>query len=116
MFHSRDLRDSLRPFARLHSPDQHEIFVQGLLSKFNKRIKSLKYYLNWKKEIVDADIIVFVLLSVEHFLKKEIVSLQEYRSAGICTRKGTCMQNSEDHVYTFSLSIVKNLYWRQCKE
>ncbi|XP_020619851.1 transcriptional adapter 2-alpha-like isoform X1 [Orbicella faveolata] len=52
----RDLRDSLRPFARLHSPDQHEIFVQGLL--------------------------------MENFLKKEIVSLQEYRSAGICTRKG----------------------------
>lgn len=52
----RELRDSLRPFARLHSPDQHEIFVQGLL--------------------------------MESFLKKEVVSLQEYRSVGIRTRKG----------------------------
>lgn len=37
--------------------------------------------------------IVVVFISVENFLKKEIVSLQEYRSAGICTRKGTCVQN-----------------------
>lgn len=29
----RDLREKLRPFARLHSPDEHEMFVQGLLSK-----------------------------------------------------------------------------------
>ena len=35
----RELREKLRPIARLHSPDEHEIFVQGLLSKthsFNK--------------------------------------------------------------------------------
>ena len=33
MVFGRDLREKLRPFARLHSPDEHEIFVQGLLSK-----------------------------------------------------------------------------------
>ncbi|KAJ7382127.1 Transcriptional adapter 2-alpha [Desmophyllum pertusum] len=55
----RDLCDRLRPFTRLHSPDEHEIFVQGLL--------------------------------METFLKKEIVSLQEYRSAGIRTRNGAAV-------------------------
>ncbi|XP_029204552.1 transcriptional adapter 2-alpha-like isoform X2 [Acropora millepora] len=52
----RELREKLRPIARLHSPDEHEIFVQGLL--------------------------------MESFLKKEIIKLQEYRSEGICTKKG----------------------------
>lgn len=52
----RDLRESLRPFCRLLSPEQHEMFVQGLL--------------------------------MENFLKRQVTSLQEYRSAGICTRKG----------------------------
>ena len=32
-----------------------------------------------------------ISFSVETFLKKEIVSLQEYRSAGIRTRNGMCI-------------------------
>ncbi|KXJ14760.1 Leucine-rich repeat-containing protein 74A [Exaiptasia diaphana] len=51
----RDLRDSLRPFARLQSSDEHEKLVQGM--------------------------------QLENYLKREILSLQEYRMAGIKTKK-----------------------------
>lgn len=42
----RELREKLRPLARLHSPDEHEMFVQGLLmEKFlKKEIMKLQEY------------------------------------------------------------------------
>ncbi|XP_020899749.2 transcriptional adapter 2-alpha [Exaiptasia diaphana] len=55
----RDLRDSLRPFARLQSSDEHEKLVQGM--------------------------------QLENYLKREILSLQEYRMAGIKTKKGAAV-------------------------
>ena len=72
MFHFRDLRDSLRPFARLHSPDEHEIFVQGLLSKFNQRIRNLKYYINnniYRKTML---MLLLVFFQWKIFLRKKL--------------------------------------------
>ena len=37
----RELRENLRPFTRLHSPDEHEVFVQGLLSKIHSCTNSI---------------------------------------------------------------------------
>lgn len=70
MFHFRDLRDSLRPFARLHSPDDHEIFVQGLLSKFDKKIRSLKYYLDINRKTMLMLLLVFFQWKI--FLRKKL--------------------------------------------
>lgn len=70
MFHFRDLRDSLRPFARLHSPDDHEIFVQGLLSKFDKKIRSLKYYLDINRNTMLMLLLVFFQWKI--FLRKKL--------------------------------------------
>lgn len=73
MFYFRDLRDSLRPFARLHSPDEHEIFVQGLLSKFDKKkkIRSLKYYLDINTKTMLMLLLVFFQWKI--FLRKKLL-------------------------------------------
>ncbi|XP_001623580.2 transcriptional adapter 2-alpha isoform X2 [Nematostella vectensis] len=52
----RELRESMLPFARLQSPEDHEKLIQGL--------------------------------KMENMLKREILCLQEYRMAGIRTKKG----------------------------
>lgn len=70
MFYFRDLRDSLRPFARLHSPDEHEIFVQGLLSKLTKKIRSVKYYLDINRNTMLMLQLVFFQWKI--FLRKKL--------------------------------------------